>query len=266
MSTSRRRCSRVRSGFTLVELLVVIGIIAILVGIILPTMARARGAANRAVCLSNQRQLAQAFYIYASQYKGAIPPSSPKENASTTWVVWRDPAAFSVDDIAKTAEGWVGPGYLFHTRIMKTPKAFYCPDLTRELFTYPKGWDSLGRPYKAIGYVYRVFGEKTGFITQKEVDEVANFKLGKMKNKALLTDIVMQSTYWEGGVMWPHRTPYGANIAFSDGHAEFVHLTKKDYDGAIKPYPDVWMADYYYLLFFRAVESGDYTALRKNFK
>src|SRR5689334_19974171 len=64
----RRRCA-----FTLVELLVVIGIIAILVGILLPTLSRARESAKKTACLSNLKQLGDAFRLYAAGNKDAMP-------------------------------------------------------------------------------------------------------------------------------------------------------------------------------------------------
>jgi len=62
-----------RTAFTLVELLVVIGIIAILVGILLPTLNRARESARRVACASNLRQLANAFMMYTGENKGWFP-------------------------------------------------------------------------------------------------------------------------------------------------------------------------------------------------
>jgi prepilin-type N-terminal cleavage/methylation domain-containing protein len=266
--TNRRR------GFTLVELLVVIGIIAVLISILLPTLARARSAADRTVCLSNMRQMAQALYMYAGQYKGAIPFADPKHNAGTTYVVWRSAGTAPAGFIEQyTAEGWVGPGCLFYTRIIKSPKTFYCPSMQVNGFTYqPRDWDNPGS-YRFMGYLYRLFGEAEGngaigTRISQALNEVKKYKMGRMKNKALVSDIQVMG--WGQGLSWPHREPYGINVAYSDGHAEFVQLKKSDFDAAYKfaktPDSGVVNASFYTVIMFAALDNQDFTELRKTFK
>jgi prepilin-type processing-associated H-X9-DG protein len=64
------------SAFTLVELLVVIGIIALLISILLPALSKARDQANTIKCLSNVRQLALAAKMFAADHQGCIPTDS----------------------------------------------------------------------------------------------------------------------------------------------------------------------------------------------
>lgn len=74
------------SGFTLIELLVVVSIIAILASLILPALARAKARAQGSFCLSNNRQLAMAWMLYADEHEGQLAYNLARSSRITTAV------------------------------------------------------------------------------------------------------------------------------------------------------------------------------------
>jgi prepilin-type N-terminal cleavage/methylation domain-containing protein len=85
-----RIMSRRLRAFTLVELLVVIGIIAVLISVLLPTLSSARQAAARTACLSNIRELGNALRIYAAQNRDQIPIGYMDQHQFSHFVNWRN--------------------------------------------------------------------------------------------------------------------------------------------------------------------------------
>jgi prepilin-type N-terminal cleavage/methylation domain-containing protein len=116
---SSRQARRRASAFTLVELLVVIGIIAVLIGILMPVLSKVRAQANRVACLSNIKQLGTAILTYCNDNDGYFPTCAWWDDGLAyrpypeDWVHWQ--ANRNLDDSAIAK--YVGRGELLKSML-----------------------------------------------------------------------------------------------------------------------------------------------------
>jgi prepilin-type N-terminal cleavage/methylation domain-containing protein len=106
-------------GFTLIELLVVIAIIALLIALLLPSLARARDAARLAICQNNARSITQAIWMYTMDFTGYIPWTNNGNESA-------EPDLYAEHGIVPSwPHRLTWNGYLHHNR--QGANVFYCP-------------------------------------------------------------------------------------------------------------------------------------------
>jgi general secretion pathway protein G len=199
----RSRSQYVRCGaFSLIELLTVIGIIAILAGLLFPVFATARGKAREITCVSNLRQIGMAIRMYAQDYDELYPWAVDPTDKFTPQI-W-NPFPFFRDQI---------PGMpLLHEVLqpyVKSAELFRCPADT--------GYDIedfTGEPLDARPTSYRKFGTSYNFRT-----EIAfrGMRESGFQQPASINVMMDAAGHWHGGLLFD-RMRY--SVLHGDGHTK----------------------------------------------
>ena len=256
----RESTNRPRRAFTLVELLVVIGIIAVLVGILLPTLANARESGRRTVCLSNLHQIQIMLVEYANRYKGGYCPIGCLKPGSTPLMMLNTTVNYSRNNVsAPICLGWLVQAGLGG----KDGKVFYCPSETNPqwIWNWSEG-GGLNDPLSANPWPFETngSGHETRFAyasrpsvawvmppysgtgTQAGKQLFVNSinkdcpmpKLKDFKTKAVVADANMTPLHLKS------RHQKGVNVLYGTGAAKFVpkeHFMRTATGYASIPYP-----------------------------
>lgn len=188
-------CAARRAGFTLVELLVVIGIIAMLIAILLPVLQRAKEAAARTVCMSNQRAFMQALYLYAGDNKQWLPfPNWKSLDGDMGYAGWLFDAnkgyTFTLDGLNGTNSMKTGTLW----RYIRNVKAYHCPLDPEEAWHDPNGPTHMITSYALNGSISGFDRGICPKINNFKADDIAMWEPN---------DNVNQGAYFNDGANYP---------------------------------------------------------------
>ncbi|MFH1371652.1 MAG: prepilin-type N-terminal cleavage/methylation domain-containing protein [Planctomycetota bacterium] len=224
-------------GFTLVELLVVIAVIAILMAILLPALSKARTQAKRIACLSGLKQLVTAWMAYAGNSDGKIvnggqPPSTGIVTEPYWCTSFNTPADPGYDWSWKVFFDYPGiltyeqrveklkKGALF--RYCNNVKSYRCPEAEKDMhrtYIIPESMNASMSPvaYHAEGQIIKRTGQ-----LKKSAERVVFFEEKKITPDAFQFGYPASSAEPAWGPDYPNiMHGDGANFGFADGHADF---------------------------------------------
>lgn len=167
---------RAAPAFTLLDVLVSIAVIAVLVGLLLPSLSTVNETARRVACQSNVRQIGLGLVMYADDWRGTLPPSVflPPPGAPVGAQARGTAQPQEMQTVRVPGPGgasvWDGLGLLYGGAYLSTPKVFYCPSHhgANPYARYAMAWDE-GTQAVIANYHYRGEGPIGHRASGKEV-------------------------------------------------------------------------------------------------